>query len=111
MTKRFLIDEEWDGTQHIAHFDADGNLEGLRSFNPDVEPVIDANKRAQNDGTRGFGPSRELQKIASIPVSVLMEYCQTHGIPLDYAMGGRGQMEVIKRILADRDYAYLRTDK
>jgi hypothetical protein len=110
MSHRVLIDESFDGTRDFALFDADGNLIG-RQFTNDVEPVIDANKRAQCDGTRGFSPTRELQRIASIPVAVLMEYCQVKGIPLSWALGGAGQMEVIQRILADPDYRYLRTDK
>ncbi len=110
MTRRILVDAAIDGTREVAHFDGDGNLEGLQWFN-DVEPVIDANKRAKTDGAGGYGKTRELQKIASIPVAVLMEYCSTHGIPLPHALGGPEQTAVIKRILADRDYHYLRTDK
>ena len=108
-SKRTLVDTAWDGTQEFAHFDSDGNLEGLHLVN-DVEPIIDANKQAQCDGNKGYGETLELQHIARIPVSVLMEYCQKNNIPLKYALGGREQMDVIKRILKDPDYRYLRLD-
>lgn len=109
MSKRFLVDEAFDGTQEIAHFDNDGYLTGIE-YRTDVESVVEANKVAQNDGSRGWGKTRELRQIASIPVSVLMTYCQKNSIPLQHALGGREQDEVIKRILKDPDYRYLRTD-
>ncbi len=108
MSKRVLIDEAADGTREVAHFDADGNLEALQ-WNNDVAPVIEANKAAQNDGSGGYSATREWRRVASVPVAVLMEYCQAHGVPLSYALGGPGQMDVIKRILKDPDYLYLRT--
>jgi hypothetical protein len=109
MSRRLLVDAAPDGTREIAHFDADGNLTALQ-WTADVEPVIEANKRAQNDGSRGWGTTREWRKVASIPVAVLMEYCQSRGIPLEHALGGPGQREAIGRMLADSDYRYLRTD-
>ncbi|TAK98946.1 MAG: hypothetical protein EPO08_17740 [Rhodospirillaceae bacterium] len=97
------------GIAEIAHFDSDGDLEALQ-WTADVEPVIEANKAAQCDGNRGFGESREWRKVASIPLAVLMEYAAQHGIPLQHALGGRAQTEIIERMLGDADYRYLRTD-
>ena len=109
MTKKFLADEAWDGTQTITHFDSDGNLTDVQMTN-DVEPVIEENKLKQTDGNKGYGDSRELQHIASVPVGVLMQYCQEKGIPLQHALGGREQTDIILKMIKDPDYRYLRTD-
>ena len=109
MSVRELVDIGPGGIAEVAHFDSDGDLEALQ-WTADVEPVIEANKGQQNDGTRGFGKSREWQKIASIPLAVLMEYAAKHGVPLQHALGGRAQSELIARMLKDSDYRYLRTD-
>lgn len=104
-----VIDTWWDGTQELAHFDCDGNLIGIQFHNPDVESVLESNKTQQTEGNEGYGETRELRHVGRVPVSVIMQYAQDHGIPLEYACGGPGQMEVIKRILSDSDYAHLRT--
>ena len=108
-SSKLLTDILWDGTQEFAHFDPDGNLTGLQ-YVSDHTSVIESNKRAQNEGNKGYGETREWQHIASIPVAVLMDYCNKHGVPMDYALGGPGQMEVINKIINDFDYRYLRTD-
>jgi len=109
MGVREIVDVGPGGIAEIAHFDSDGDLEALQ-WTADVEPVIEANKVLQNDGNRGFGKSREWQKVASVPLAVLMEYAAKHNIPLQHALGGRAQTEIIERMLHDADYRYLRTD-
>lgn len=107
---RKLVETTWDGTQEWLWFDHNDNPVGLQ-YVSDHSSVIEANKRAKTDGTRGFGQTREIQKLASIPVELLMDYCTEHGIPLQYAMGGPGQMEVIERMLNDSDYSLIRVDR
>lgn len=114
MTDRLLVDEAYDGTQEIAHFDSDGNLVGLEWTNPDVEAVIDSNKRAQNDGTKGWGKSREWRQIASIPPALLLSYATkrfgANPQALAFVNTREGFDDVVKKMLADPDYRWLRTD-
>lgn len=69
----------------------------------DVEPILDQNKRLQNDGT-GWSPSRELKRKASIPL-VVWELWLKEGMP----EGGKEQRDFINRKLRDPDYRWLRT--
>ena len=70
----------------------------------DVAPVLDDNKRLYNDGD-GYSPSRELKRIASLPMVVVMDL-NTKGIM-------RGTTVIDKKrfrqFLNDRDNLYLRT--
>ena len=106
---RKLVETAWDGTQEFLWFDADGNPVGLQHV-AEHGSVLEANKQAQNDGTRGWSPTREMKKLATIPLGVIMDYCQEHGIPMQYATGGPEQMEIINRMLNDPDYALIRVE-
>ena len=107
---RVFVEEDWAGVKEFVWFDADGNPVGIQ-HESDPTAVLEANKRAKNDGTRGFTQSREMQKIATIPTDVLALYCSVKGMPYHWAYGGPGQMEAINAILKDPDFSYLRTDK
>lgn len=105
-----LLERSWDGSTEYVWYDADGNPVGIQRV-ADNETVVEHNKRAKNDGTRGFSQSREMQKIATIPTDVLALYCAVKGMPYHWAYGGKGQDEAIAMILKDPDFSYLRTDK
>ena len=109
MNDRVLVDEAWDGTTEHAHFDAAGNLLALE-WSCDVEPVIEANKRDQSAGNRGFGPTRELKRIASIPPAILLQWAADRGVPPWFINTREGFDEIVMRMLRDPDYRWLRTD-
>ena len=70
----------------------------------DVEPVIDHNKRLQNDNPKGMGPSREWQHIASIPPIVQLQWIERYGAdPL-----AKGNEKLLLRVLNDPEFRYLR---
>lgn len=46
----------------------------------DVEPILDANKRAFNDAPRSYDKSG-MTKVADIPATVIEETCRIKGIP------------------------------
>ena len=61
------IEAQPDGIVEWFHFDeltGEATIERVQ----DVEPVLEANKRAQASGN-GFSPSRELREIAEIPLA------------------------------------------
>lgn len=46
----------------------------------DVEPILELNKILYNDGTGGYGPTREWRRIASIPNIILEKWLKEEGI-------------------------------
>lgn len=79
------------GTEHLVSVD-------------DVEPVLDANKALQNDGSNGYGPSRDLRRIASIPAIIAEKWLLEDGINVfdpDHAAA-------VRKKLNDPDYKWLR---
>jgi hypothetical protein len=71
----------------------------------DVEPVIDANKRAQADNPMGWSPSKEWRHVASIPAIIQMQWIEQYGAdPL-----AKGNEDLLRRVLSDPEWRYLRT--
>jgi hypothetical protein len=46
----------------------------------DCEPTIELNKKLYNDGTGGYGPTREWRRVASIPNIILEKWLKEEGI-------------------------------
>jgi len=46
----------------------------------DCAPTIELNKILYNDGTEGYGPTREWRRVASIPNIVLEKWLKEEGI-------------------------------
>lgn len=46
----------------------------------DVEPIIQLNKRLYNDGTDGYGETREWRRAATIPNIILEKWLKEDGI-------------------------------
>lgn len=70
----------------------------------DVEPIIENNKRLANDGD-GFTPSREMRRIASIPLVIAEKWRNELGVDIF----NRDHEKKIKRLLNDPDWRFLRT--
>ena len=71
----------------------------------DVQPVLDANKSAQNHNPSGMSKSREWKKIAEVPAVVYLQWIKTYGTdPL-----AKGNESLLKRLLNDPNWRYLRT--
>lgn len=105
-----LIDTSWDGTTEFARFDSmTGDLLELKITN-DVEEVIEANKVCQNDGSGGYGATREWKHEARIPISLIHQWEREIGVPRDFLMTREGFPVLIKKC-KDRDFSLLRTDK
>lgn len=73
----------------------------------DVNPYLDANKAAQNDGTRGWTPSRDFKKKASIPLWVVEYWNNEYGVD----MFNPNHKPAVRRLLGDPDWRWLRVDK
>jgi len=98
-----LLEVQADGITEI--FDMD-ELTGEITIErvQDVEPVIEANKRAQSAGD-GFSPSRELREIAEIPMGVVELWRTVLGVDIF----NRDHWPAVKRLLRDSEWRHLRT--
>lgn len=72
----------------------------------DVQPILEANKRAQNDA--GNFKSEVFNKKASIPLIVLEKWLADKGITYQEFMGND---KVLKRFLNDPDNSFCLTRK
>lgn len=112
-SERRLVDIDANGVHEYAHFDPDGKLVGLE-WAEDVEPVLEQNKRLQNDGTKGYGKTREWQHTASIPPIMFMKFamqrCGNSPEALKLINSREGFEEIVMKMIKDPDYRYLRTD-
>jgi len=80
--------------------DDDGDTWRIR-YEQDVSPLLDANKRAQNDD---WDRKAEMWHAASIPNVVLMEWSVKHGVNF----WDKNHKEGVKRLLNSDEYRYLR---
>jgi hypothetical protein len=110
MSDRLLVDRDSNGVAEFAHFDADGNFVGLE-WAEDVERILDANKSAQADGNRGFGATREMQHVASIPPVLMLKWAAEKGVHPKVMNSREGFEEIVLRMIQDPDYRWLRRDK
>ena len=53
----------------------DGKVNVLRTH--DAEPIVEANKEAQKDDRRGWGKTKALRKIGTIPPVLFERFLQT----------------------------------
>jgi len=73
-----------------------------------VDYILDHNKAMTNHND-GYTPSREMRRVASVPVSMLYQWLAEEGY--DPRSGGfrEALTAITKKKLNDLDYAYLRT--
>ncbi len=91
------------GITHHLRWEDDGSLH-VDSL-ADVSDILEANKAMANHND-GYSPTRELRRVASIPLALVWKIRNEEGWdPLD---AGRYQ-ERIKRLLNDSDWRHLRT--
>lgn len=81
----------------------EGEKRGIITRSQDVEPYLEANKAlyTYNDG---YSPSRELRRVASIPL-VIVEQWMKEGINIF----DKNHREAIRRKLNDPENLFLRT--
>ncbi len=70
----------------------------------DVEPILKANEIMRNEG-KGFSPSREWRRIASIPNIFVEKWLKEEGIDVY----NKEHWPAVERKLRDPDYSKFRT--
>ena len=71
----------------------------------DVEPFLEQNKLDYNDGSDGWSPSRELQRVASIPNILIEKWLREEGIDVY----NDNHWPAVVRKLNSSEYRHLRT--
>jgi hypothetical protein len=71
----------------------------------DVAPILERNRALQNADDRGWTPSRDLRRAATIPDIVVLKWRKDYGIDVF----NRDHWPAVKRLLNDPEWRYLRT--
>lgn len=76
------------------------------TYEADVEPILESNKRLYNDGTDGYKTkAREWKHVANIPHVIAMKWLAEEGIDIN----NRNHWPAVIRKLNSSDWLYLRT--
>ncbi len=103
-----ILDQYGDTISYVHYDDGDDTVT-IGSVQ-DCEPIIEHNKRLQNFND-GYSPSRELRRVASIPLIVFEGWLQEDGLSwLDYSLMGRREQAAYRaRRLLSSDWRHLKT--
>ena len=75
----------------------------------DVEPILDNNKRLLNDGSNGYSKSKDLKRVASIPLVVLEQWMKEDGVNFLAMPHGPDREKYLRKKLNDPNNKWLRT--
>jgi hypothetical protein len=103
---RFDIDPNPGGLHQEFKYDEAQDILVVRSVQ-DVEPFLEATKalrREADEGNKGYSPSRELRRVASVPPILAHKWLQEGVNILDDE-----HWDAVAARLDDPDYAYCRT--
>lgn len=98
--KRLLDFDPLTGLRTWHEYD-DTTDETRISYEQDVAPILDANKRAANDTTGRMG---EMVHVASIPVSVQLKWFVEKGVDVL----NPDHKKAVAKLLDDPDWRYLK---
>lgn len=101
---RRIIDQANGMVEYLDFDEAAGTV--AHGIGGDVEEFIEANRRdaAESDG---YGKTRELRHIASIPDLILLKMIERYGADPT----AKGNEDLLDRVLADPEWRYLRVDQ
>jgi len=98
--KRLLDYDPFTGLMTFHDYDETEDKTFI-SYEQDVEPILDRNKRAQNEAT---GPMGDMVHVASIPSSIQLKWLIEHGVDIT----NKDHMPKVKRLLNNSEYRYLK---
>lgn len=103
--KRLLDYDPFTGITQWFHYDPLTDVMGIESVQ-DVQPFLEANKKAQTDGTNGWvSKDKEFRKAASIPNLVIEKWLKEDGIDVF----NPDHWPAVKRKLNSNEWRHLRT--
>jgi hypothetical protein len=74
-------------------------------YEQDVEKILDLNKAKQRAGRDYYAQDKEMWRVASIPITIQMEWMTKHGVDIH----NDDHWPRVQRLLNDPDYRYLKT--
>ena len=100
-----LLDSDGN-VSRVFHHDDMTDISTVQTIQ-DVEPILDNNKRLQtfNDG---YSPSRDMKRIASIPMVIAERWIKEDGYNW-MALPKKEKSVYLRKKLNDPDYRFLRT--
>lgn len=104
MTRRLLDFDPTTGIAEYHHFDPATDTSVIETVQ-DVAPILERNKALQSADDRGWTPSRELRRAATIPDIVVLKWRRDFGIDVF----NRNHWPAVRRLLNDPEWRYLRT--
>lgn len=104
MSKADHIVTSTHGVEYYAKWDAKTGDMRLVAKVPDSTPLLDQNKAMYNHND-GYSASRELRRVATIPIEVALKWLYEEGW---WYQDPEAQNKLIQK-LNDPDYLYLRT--
>lgn len=104
MSRRLLDVDPLTGIVEYHHYDplTDRTIIETRQ---DVVPILERNRRLQNDDDQGWSASRDLRRAATIPDIIILKWRSEYGIDVF----NRDHWPAVKRLLNDPEWRYLRT--
>ncbi len=101
MSERLLDFDPETGLKTWHIYDPVTHETSLR-YEQDVEPILNANKAAQNAAS---GPMGDMAHVASIPVVVQLKWYHEKGV----AVWNPEHKQAVAKLLDDPDWRYLKT--
>lgn len=103
MSQRIFLDQTDGITEYLVWDEANDKFAVERTF--DVEPVLEDNKRRQNDGTGGWSPTKEWRLEYRVPIAIAEKWKNELGV--DYQ--NRDHQDAFIKLCKDADFRHLRT--
>lgn len=105
MAKRLIDFDQFSGIETWHEYDAVENKTVITETQ-DVEALLKQNRAEYNDADmKRRGMENEMLKVASVPLTVLMEWKTKHGVDA----WNKDHTKKIMKLLNDPEYRYLRT--
>jgi hypothetical protein len=104
MQRRLLDRDPLSGLAEYHRLDSETGRTVIE-YVQDVEPILERNKVLSSLDDRGWSPSREWRRGASIPDIIILKWRREYGIDVF----NRNHWPAVKRLLNDPEWRYLRT--
>jgi hypothetical protein len=104
MTRRLLEADRLTGIAEYHHYDSGTDRTVIETVQ-DLAPILERNKELQKADDRGWSPSRDLRRAATIPDIMVLKWRNEYGIDVF----NRDHWPAVKRLLNDPEWRYLRT--
>lgn len=97
------VDEESGFVQKLEKVDGKNYI---KTISADLQANTDFNQTLQNDGSNGYGKSRDLKHVASVPLHMIEFWKKVHGVDVF----NKDHEKAFLRLLEAPEFRHFRTD-